>query len=393
MACGSHAWRNDTVSACLGVGDCNSTSTDVQTPWFADLIIAPGNRRPCRLLDSIETEKGKRSLFYIFRVTPRQLRGKNRYALAIRCPEFKRRDHGQRQIIDQHSDEVKLRAKKERGKNRNRWRPTPLRAMAIHEHIRRDGEKELERDAMALLWSAIAAGLIDRRFATGKGIFHVELEGVPGSFLLENLSYTFGFIIVIMARQQLFTENTVTAVTTRHAKPTMSNVGLLMHGYGASCCWVILLRTGIAAWAFEYMPIFNEETRDAFVKIGMDVMKNTPKRDVCQRDYFGWLIILWYGCFLQQIAARFNGDYIDDTAYTGDTTHIVVSSVEILYLVFNGTLHWSDFVWPFALPTGREHLRQHLYLRVNESCTDSANDMSNKAQSEARQKKQNVRKH
>ncbi len=66
--------------------------------------------------------------------------------------------------------------------------------MAIHEHIRQDGEKELERDAMALLWSAIAAGLVDGRFATGKGIFHVELEGVPGSFLLENLGYTFGLL-------------------------------------------------------------------------------------------------------------------------------------------------------------------------------------------------------
>lgn len=33
----------------------------------------------------------------------------------------------------------------------------PSRAMAIHEHIRQDGEKEMERDAMALLWSAIAA--------------------------------------------------------------------------------------------------------------------------------------------------------------------------------------------------------------------------------------------
>ena len=36
----------------------------------------------------------------------------------------------------------------------------PSRAMAIHEHIRQDGEKEMERDAMALFWSAIAAGLL-----------------------------------------------------------------------------------------------------------------------------------------------------------------------------------------------------------------------------------------
>ena len=88
----------------------------------------------------------------------------------------------------------------------------PSRAMAIHEHIRQDGEKEMERDAMALLWSAIAAGLSMGASLLAKGIFHVQLEGVPGGFLLENLGYTFGFIIVIMARQQLFTENTVTAV-------------------------------------------------------------------------------------------------------------------------------------------------------------------------------------
>ncbi len=62
--------------------------------------------------------------------------------------------------IDQHSDEIEVESEeKERGKkieiDEDRL---PSRAMAIHEHIRQDGEKELERDAMALLWSAIAAG-------------------------------------------------------------------------------------------------------------------------------------------------------------------------------------------------------------------------------------------
>ncbi|SUH36007.1 putative transport [Salmonella enterica subsp. enterica] len=74
-----------------------------------------------------------------------------------------------------------------------------------------------------------------------KGIFHVQLEGVPGGFLLENLGYTFGFIIVIMARQQLFTENTVTAVLPVMQNPTLSNVGLLMRLWG-----VVLLATLLA---------------------------------------------------------------------------------------------------------------------------------------------------
>lgn len=71
----------------------------------------------------------------------------------------------------------------------------PSRAMAIHEHIRQDGEKEMERDAMALFWSAIAAGLSMGASLLAKGIFHVQLEGVPGGFLLENLGYTFGFVM------------------------------------------------------------------------------------------------------------------------------------------------------------------------------------------------------
>jgi Formate/nitrite family of transporters len=81
--------------------------------------------------------------------------------------------------IDQHSDEIEVESEeKERGKkieiDEDRL---PSRAMAIHEHIRQDGEKELERDAMALLWSAIAAGLSMGASLLAKGIFHVELEG------------------------------------------------------------------------------------------------------------------------------------------------------------------------------------------------------------------------
>ena len=57
--------------------------------------------------------------------------------------------------IDQHSDEIEVESEeKERGKkieiDEDRL---PSRAMAIHEHIRQDGEKELDRAWLALpLW-------------------------------------------------------------------------------------------------------------------------------------------------------------------------------------------------------------------------------------------------
>ena len=288
--------------------------------------------------------------------------------------------------IDRHSDELevesdeKLTGKKiELDEDR-----LPSRAMAIHEHIRQDGEKEMERDAMALLWSAIAAGLSMGASLLAKGIFHVQLEGVPGGFLLENLGYTFGFIIVIMARQQLFTENTVTAVLPVMQNPTLGNFGLLMR------LWSVVLLgniigTGVAAWAFEHMPIFDEETRDAFVKIGMDVMKNTPVEMFSNAIISGWLIATMVWMFPAAGAAKIVVIILMTWLIAlGDTTHIVVGSVEILYLVFNGTLHWSDFFWPFALPTLAGNICGGTYIFALMSHAQIRNDMSNKRKEEAR---------
>lgn len=68
----------------------------------------------------------------------------------------------------------------------------------------------------------------------------------------------------------------------------------------------------------------------------------------------------------------------------GDTTHIVVGSVEILYLVFNGTLPWSDFLWPFALPTLAGNICGGTFIFALMSHAQIRNDMSNKRKEEAR---------
>ncbi|WP_255669096.1 formate/nitrite transporter family protein [Buttiauxella sp. A2-C1_F] len=262
----------------------------------------------------------------------------------------------------------------------------PSRAMAIHEHIRQDGEKELERDAMALFWSAVAAGLSMGASLLAKGIFHVNLEGVPGSFLLENLGYTFGFIIVIMARQQLFTENTVTAVLPVMHKPSGSNFLLLMRLWGMVLLGNII-GTGLAAYAFEYMPIFDEQTRDAFVSIGMDVMHNTPGEMFANAIISGWIIATMVWMFPSAGSAKiFVIIIMTWLVALGDLTHIVVGSVEILYLVFNGTIHWSEFFWPFALPTLAGNICGGTFIFALISHAQIRNDMSNKKKAETKAK-------
>ena len=259
----------------------------------------------------------------------------------------------------------------------------PSQAMATHEVIRQEGEKELERDAMALLWSAIAAGLSMGASLVAKDIFHVHLSELPGGFLLENLGYTFGFVIVILARQQLFTENTVTAVLPIMHKPTLSNIGLLLRLWGVVLAGN-LIGTAIAAWAFDVMPVFDEPTREAFLKISLKVMQNPPLEMFANAIISGWLVATMVWMFPAAGSAKIIVIILMTWLIAlADTTHIVVGSVEIFYLVFNGTLPWQEFIWPFALPTLAGNICGGTFIFALLSHAQIRNDMSHEKKARA----------
>ena len=259
----------------------------------------------------------------------------------------------------------------------------PSQAMATHEVIRQEGEKELERDAMALLWSAIAAGLSMGASLVAKGIFDVHLSELPGGFLLENLGYTFGFVIVILARQQLFTENTVTAVLPIMHKPTLSNIGLLLRLWGVVLAGN-LIGTAIAAWAFDVMPVFDEPTREAFLKISLKVMQNPPLEMFANAIISGWLVATMVWMFPAAGSAKIIVIILMTWLIAlADTTHIVVGSVEIFYLVFNGTLPWQEFIWPFALPTLAGNICGGTFIFALLSHAQIRNDMSHEKKARA----------
>ena len=184
-----------------------------------------------------------------------------------------------------------------------------------------------------------------------KGIFHARLPDDPSRFFIENLGYTFGFIIVIMARQQLFTENTVTAVLPIMHKPTPRNLLILLRLWGVVLLGN-LIGTGLAALAFTHMPLFDAETRGAFVSLGEEVMRHTPGEMFANGVLAGWIIATMVWMFPAAGAAKIWVIVLMTYLVAiCDLTHIVVGSVEILYLVFNGAIGWQEFIYPFALPT------------------------------------------
>ncbi len=260
----------------------------------------------------------------------------------------------------------------------------PSRAAAIHGEIRQDGEKELERDGMALLWSAVAAGLSMSASLMAKGIFHVHLADVPGGFLLENLGYTIGFVIVIMARQQLFTENTVTAVLPVMHKPTGGNFMLLLRLWGVVLAGN-LIGTALGALAFNHMPIFDDATRQAFTVISEKVMDNSPSEMFANAVISGWIIATMVWMFPYAGAAKIVVIVMMTWLVAlGDLAHIVVGSVEVLYLVFAGTLPWQEFLWPFALPTLLGNITGGTLIFALISHAQIRNDMSEAAKAKAK---------
>lgn len=227
----------------------------------------------------------------------------------------------------------------------------PPRVAVLHETIRLEGEQELSRGIAALGWSALAAGLSMGFSMLARGLLHRHLAGLPGSFLVESLGYPFGFLVVILARQQLFTENTMTAVLPLMTHPSLRKLAALLR------LWSVVLMgnlagTALFAYCILHMRLFDPATHAALLDIGTEVMSNSPLQMFTKGIVAGWLIatMVW----LVPAAEHAKVAVIVLTTYLialGGFTHIIVGSVETFYLAFAGRSSVATLVLQFALPT------------------------------------------
>lgn len=89
---------------------------------------------------------------------------------------------------------------------------TAIGANVVYEAIRREGEEELKRSSSALAWSGLAAGLSMGFSLIAEALLAAYLPDQSWRPLIAKFGYSVGFLIVILGRQQLFTENTLTVV-------------------------------------------------------------------------------------------------------------------------------------------------------------------------------------
>jgi formate/nitrite transporter FocA (FNT family) len=223
-------------------------------------------------------------------------------------------------------------------------------AHVLHETIRRAGDRELERTASALLWSAIAAGLSMGFSMLAPALMHARVGQTPATSLLAASGYSFGFLLVILGKQQLFTENTLTAVLPVMTKPSLSSIGRLLRLWGLVFAGN-MLGVALFAWAIVQLDVTDADTRAAMLRMGTRLMDMSAGQVFARGIFAGWLIaiLVWL------LPSAEHSKVALIAVVTGligfaELAHIIAGSAEVLYLVFSHVTPLGDAVMRFMLP-------------------------------------------
>ncbi|WP_298495612.1 formate/nitrite transporter family protein [uncultured Maritimibacter sp.] len=225
-----------------------------------------------------------------------------------------------------------------------------LSPSTIYEIIRLDGEEELDRNKMSLLWSGISAGIVISFSVLGEAIFRTYLPDAPWAYLVENLGYSLGFLVVITGRMQLFTENTMTTVLPLLEEPSVRMVRAFLALWG-----IVLLANVVGAFAVStfiaYAGAVPDEIMPALFELSHHATSMPASQGFARGIPAGVLIaaIVW---MMPQAKSSSVTIVILFTwlIAAGDFTHIIAGSVEMALLVVTGDLPVVDAVGRFFLP-------------------------------------------
>lgn len=227
----------------------------------------------------------------------------------------------------------------------------PLGAPVIHEIIREEGQVELERPAEAMIWSGLAAGLSMGFSFLVQALLHSSLPDAPWRPLVASFGYTVGFVIVVLGRQQLFTESTLSAVlpvlTRRDAASVRATARL----------WVLVLLSNLAGtWLFAallaYGRLVAPEVEPSLREIAMESTAHPFLTTLVRAVVAGWLIALMVWLLPSARSARILVIVlITYVVALARLSHVIAGSSEAAYAVLTGHSAAADYLLRFLAPT------------------------------------------
>jgi formate-nitrite transporter family protein len=226
--------------------------------------------------------------------------------------------------------------------------PHPL---VIHEIVREEGEAAMERTFAALMWSALAAGLSMGFSFLVQAILESALPDTSWRSLITSFGYTIGFVFVILGRQQLFTESTLTAVLPVLTRRDMRTVLKTLRLW-AIVLFFNLVGTAIFAGILQINGVFSPEVDASLVNIAHMPFSADFGVTLVRGVFSGWLVALMVWLLPSARSARLLTILlVTYTIAVSKLTHVIAGSVEAAYAVMIGSASLSDYVFVFMLPT------------------------------------------
>ena len=226
----------------------------------------------------------------------------------------------------------------------------PPRAVVVLETIRAEGELELHRPVAALALSGLAAGLSMGFSLVAMGTLRAALPDTPWRMLVVKLGYCVGFLIIVIGRQQLFTENTLTPVIPLLHNRDMATFKRVLRLWG-----VVLLANLVGSFVFASVvgrtAVFSDEVRAEFLVLAHQTLRGTFGDQFLRAIFSGWLIALMVWLLPNANGARvFVIVLLTYLIGIGQLSHIVAGSVEAFYGVAVGAVSFGHVFGFFLVP-------------------------------------------
>ncbi len=224
------------------------------------------------------------------------------------------------------------------------------RTPVIYEVVRRLGDEEMKRPLTSLWWSGVAGGLSISFSLLAQAILQDALPDTTWRPLVTGLGYCVGFLMVVLGRQQLFTESTITVVLPVLKDLKAEGVSRMLR------LWAIVLAANFAGTLFaaafcRYTPVLPGETKQAMLSISRMLLAVSWWEMAFRGITSGFLIAATVWMMPSAEGAKFAVVALMTWLIAvGSFTHIVAGSMEANLLVLSGDWAWWQMLWQFFVP-------------------------------------------
>lgn len=228
---------------------------------------------------------------------------------------------------------------------------TRFTADEIHENILKSAEGELERPATELGLSGLAAGL-GIGFSFVLSALVSEHMGSEHHAIASAIAYPIGFIFVVLARHQLFTENTLEPVIPFLEKRDMTTLGQVAR------LWAIVLPAnliGAAIFAFFIARTQSLEPNlhPSLLETARTATSGAASVVFLKAIWAGWLVALmaWIIASTHETIAQIALIWVTTAPIAAlGFKHSIAGATEAFYRVWMGDARLTDMLTRFELP-------------------------------------------